>query len=237
MRPLIIKDSKGRIQIIDGLRGISIFLMVLYHFGFDLVAFVGAPPGLIFNPVLAILQPLFAGIFIFVSGISCRFSRNNLKRGLLLLAFGVGITVVTFFMAMPVWFGIIHFLGLAPIIYLLLRPLLDKVSRPALIVIYIVLYLCAMVFTSRYYNVNFLWWLGFRPEGFASADYFPILPWIFIYLAGTWAGSYIVERRLPESFYTFKVPVFAAIGRNTLIIYILHQPVLYVITLIIKGLL
>ena len=36
MKSLIVKDSPNRIQIIDGLRGLSILLMVAYHFGYDL---------------------------------------------------------------------------------------------------------------------------------------------------------------------------------------------------------
>lgn len=227
MSALFKRGSEKRIEIIDALRGLSILLMVAYHFGYDLVAFLGAPPGLIHNPLLDILQPFFAGLFIFVSGISCRFSKNNLKRGLVMLAFGAVITAVTYIMDMPVWFGIIHFLGSAAIIFALVKAQVDRVNNLVLVFIYLGLYICSAVFTSRSYSVNYLWWLGFRPAAFASADYFPILPWIFIYLAGTLVGRYIADRKFPQWFYTIKVPFLAAVGRNTMIIYVLHQPVLY----------
>jgi len=229
------KEDPGRIQLIDGLRGLCVILMIAYHFGFDLVLFAGAPLSLIYNPVLDLLQPFFAGVFIFLSGISCRYSRSNLKRGLRMLGAAAVITLVTYSIGYPVWFGIIHFLGAAAVIFSLFSRALDKISRPVQLVLYIVLYICAIQFTGRRYEIEWLWWLGFRPEGWGSADYFPILPWIFVYLCGSLAGTYIKEKLLPEKFYTVKVPFLAAIGRNAMLFYLVHQPVLYVLTLLISA--
>ena len=95
MKSLFVKDTPGRIQIIDGLRGLSILLMVAYHFGYDLIIFAGAPPQLIDNPVLDVLQQCFAGVFIFLSGISCRFSKSNSRRGFQMRGVAIVITAVT----------------------------------------------------------------------------------------------------------------------------------------------
>lgn len=232
---LIVRDKPGRIQLIDGLRGLSILLMIAYHFGFDLVTFVGVPSWLLFNPILDFLQPFFAGVFIFLSGISSRFSSANIKRGLQMIAAAAAITLVTYSIGLPVWFGILHFLGAAAILFALLRPVIDRISRPIQLILYIGLYFCAIQFTGRTYDVSWLWWLGFRSAGWTSADYFPILPWIFIYLTGALAGTYIVEKRLPAWFYTFRVPFFAMVGRYTMLVYLVHQPVLYVVTLVIVA--
>ena len=230
------EESKpGRIQLIDGLRGLSILLMIGYHFGYDLVMFCGAPPSLIMNPVLNALEPFFAGVFIFLSGISCRFSHSNVRRGLQMLGAAAAITVVTYFIGLPIWFGIIHFLGAAAILFAVLRPAVDKISRPVQFILYTALFLCAMPFTSRTYDISWLWWLGFRQAGWISSDYFPLLPWIFLYMAGALTGTFVVERRFPVWFYTFKVPFFAAVGRKTMLIYLIHQPILYIITLIITA--
>ena len=67
---------------------------------------------------------------------------------------------------------------------------------------------------------------GFVSSGFYSADYFPILPWIFVFLLGTWLGGKIREGKLPERFYTARFPFFPKVGRHALLIYILHQPIL-----------
>ncbi|MBR6653381.1 MAG: DUF1624 domain-containing protein, partial [Oscillospiraceae bacterium] len=75
---------------------------------------------------------------------------------------------------------------------------------------------------------------GWYTEDFYSADYFPIFPWLFVFLFGTWAGKHIRDGRLPEKFYTFTMPVLPQIGRKALIIYIVHQPVLFGITMLIR---
>ena len=71
-----------------------------------------------------------------------------------------------------------------------------------------------------------LWILGLRTADFVSADYFPLLPWIFIFLFGASLGGRIKERRLPERFYGLACPPLEAVGRHSLLIYLLHQPVL-----------
>ena len=78
---------------------------------------------------------------------------------------------------------------------------------------------------------RWLWMLGWVYEGFVSTDYFPLLPWAFVFLLGTWAGKYIKAGRMPHWFYTADCPPLAAVGRHSLVIYVLHQPVLYGLTM------
>jgi uncharacterized membrane protein len=78
--------------------------------------------------------------------------------------------------------------------------------------------------------------LGWHQLGFRSFDYQPILPGIFIFLFGTWAGKYIKEEKFPTWFYEKKFPIFPAIGRKALAIYIIHQPILFSITMLIAHL-
>ena len=73
--------------------------------------------------------------------------------------------------------------------------------------------------------------LGWTYEGFVSTDYFPLLPWVFVFLLGTWAGKYIKAGRMPAWFYQTDCPPLAAVGRHSLVIYVLHQPVLYGLTM------
>ena len=77
--------------------------------------------------------------------------------------------------------------------------------------------------------------LGFRSPDFASADYFPLLPWVFMFLAGTFLGRYAKAGKFPEFMYRSRVPFFSWIGRHALIIYVLHQPVIYGIMLLITA--
>ena len=78
-------SQKRRYYAVDALRGLSILLMVAYHFGYNLVMFDIAPPGLLYNPLLNFLQPFFASVFIAISGASSTFSHSNLRRGVKIL--------------------------------------------------------------------------------------------------------------------------------------------------------
>ncbi len=82
--------------------------------------------------------------------------------------------------------------------------------------------------------VKWLFPLGWTYPGFYSADYFPLFPWFFVFLVGSWAGYYVAERKLPERFYELKgVPFFSWLGRRSLFIYVIHQPILYGLVMLI----
>ena len=235
------KEHRKRIQIIDALRGLAVVLMVIHHLLYNLVYFLDAPEWLFTNPVFDILHYIFAGLFIFLSGISSRFSRGNIRRGLIVIALALGISAVTYYMDMPIWFGILHLLGFTMLFFGLTKNILEKIPRKVAPIIYIAFIVgsaLATAYTEPVAENPFLSAclsvLGWPQSHFVSYDYFPILPWIFVSLLGTWAGLYIVEQKLPARFYEAKFPIFPAIGRKALIIYILHQPVLYGAVMLVK---
>jgi len=78
--------------------------------------------------------------------------------------------------------------------------------------------------------------LGWPQPGFLTYDYFPLFPWVFVFLLGTWAGLYIIEQKLPKWFYTIEPPLLPEVGRRALHIYIIHQPILFAVVAIIKRL-
>lgn len=238
--------SPKRIEIIDALRGLSILLMVIHHALYDAVYFLGAPSWLFSNPVFDPLQKFFAGLFIFLSGVSCRFSHSNLKRGIITFLAGWVVSLVTYLVGNPAWFGILHLLGLSAVLVGSAEQKFPKllhgkrsqkrdVARALVILISTILF---VFMWSRVYDASYNFkgfaWLGFAYPGYYSSDWFPLLPWFFVFTAGAAAGGFVVERRLPKKFYTAKVPFFATVGRNTLAVYVLHQPVLYGITMLVK---
>lgn len=228
------KARKKRIDIIDALRGCAVIYMVYHHLVYDLVVFSGAPSRLVDNAVIDILQPLFASVFIVLCGVSSNFSKSNLKRGAITLAVAMCITLVTTIMDMPINFGVLHLLSVCMLLYGCTHKLFEKINGILLLVICIAL---AVISSYCVNNIDVqsdnLWILGWQGD-FVSYDYFPLFPWVFVFLSGTAIGRYIARGRFPQWFYNAKIPVLPAIGRHSLIIYIAHQPVLYALTLIIS---
>ena len=232
------EEKKKRIEIIDALRGFAIILMVIHHALYNTVAFLDAPRWLYSNPYFDVLQALFIGLFILISGISSRFSKGNVERGSIVIVIAVLITYVTVRMDMPIFFGILHLLGFMMIFYGLTRKLWDNIPRKAAPFIYIFLIvistLARMYLSPTSENPvisDILSVLGWYQPGFINFDKQVILPWIFVFLFGTWVGEYIKEGRFPARFYEMKVPFFPLIGRHALMVYVLHQPVLFGITM------
>ena len=232
----MINEVPKRIQSIDALRGLCVVLMVVHHLLYDLVAFLDAPEYLFTNPVLDVVHYLFAGMFIFLSGVSSRFSRSNVRRGLKVIGAALAITVVTYFLNMTIAFGILHFLGFAMVFYGLTGKLWEKLPQwltPLLCILLLVLS-SLWIRQTGYVECKWLWMFGFQYKGFYSSDYFPILPWIFVFLFGTWAGKYIRGGYLPKWFYSVSPPLLPSIGRKAFIVYLVHQSVLYGAVMLVK---
>lgn len=229
------KPKKQRIEIIDALRGVAVILMVIHHFLYDLVDFLDAPKVLFSNPVFDVLHYIFAGIFIMLCGVSSYFSRSNLKRGLITLGCALGISAVTYLIKMPIIFGVLHLLAVCMLFFALTKKLWDKIPKPVTMIFAAVgTAVSAWCVNNITINSDKLWILGWTGKNFISYDYFPLLPWIFVFIFGTAVGWYIKENKFPKKFYTAKIPVLPAVGRHTLIIYIVHQPVLYLITMFLE---
>lgn len=231
-------DRPARAHLLDEVRGVCILLMVVYHALYDLIAIFGVDiPDWVWT-VLPAFQPFVAGVFILISGIVCRYSRSNLRRGCIALGFGCVVTLVTV-LVMPsqvIWFGILHFLGTAMILFGLLHGALDKLSAPVGIALCVAAYLLTMNVPQGWFGLS-----GFGvtlpaissplllPFGFGGrgADYFPLLPWIFVFFGGAYLGKYIVVGKVPQTVYRLHLHWLAAVGRRTLLIYVLHQPVVF----------
>lgn len=226
-----------RIGLLDAVRGLAVLVMVLYHFLFDLVAFFGAPARLFDNLFLDVVHYTFAGVFIALAGLSSRLSRSNLRRGLKLALVALGISLVTWLLKMPVLFGILHFLAVSTLLYGLSHRVWERLPELFAPLLYLALAVVSMLLTQSLNPVQagWLWPLGFYSRDFFSSDYFPLLPWFFIFLLGTWLGKLVREGRLPPWFYTLRLRPLAFVGRHALLIYVLHQPLLYGLGWLITG--
>ena len=226
---------KGRIELIDAIRGGDLLVMIAHHVCYDLCAFCGFPWVWFSNPVWNVVHYLSAGTFILLAGVSANFSRSNVRRGLRALAVALVISAVTIAMGMPIVFGVLHLLGCCMVLYGLTQGFWRRLPAWAIPA----LSLAGTVATARLVNgypttAAHLWMLGLTTPDFVSTDYFPLLPWAFVFLFGTWAGKYIRAGRLPPWFYRAKAPRLAALGRHSLGVYVAHQPVIYALTMLAK---
>ena len=224
---------KDRIEMIDALRGAAVIVMIINHIIYDAVYFLGASPD-IFNNPLAEFTHLSAHVFIILSGICCSFSRSNVRRGIKVFLIAMAITVVTGLVEMPIRFGILHLLGFCMVFFGLTHEMWEKLP-PLSAALFFTLFLITKYITDNTVtSLRFLWMFGFTYPGFYSADYFPIFPWLFLFMTGVVIGPVIRARKFPDWFYDLKIPVLPAIGRHSLLIYVVHQPLLYGICLLLQ---
>lgn len=245
-------ERRSRLHLMDELRGFAVFCMVFYH-GFYTLAFLYQLKWAtflfwFFTPA----EPYFAALFIFISGISSLLSRSNLRRGFRLLPIALAVTAVTLLITpqYTIWFGILHFLAINMILFGLFGKYLQKVPFSwAMVLLCAVLYYFTKTIPMGYlgfgpvsilplpqvlYQQDWLVFMGFYGSSFTSSDYFPLLPWGFVFLAGTFVGQLVAQGRVPQWMYKSRVLFFSVMGRWALVIYITHQPVIYAVCWLLK---
>ena len=243
-------SKSPRVYFMDELRGLSIILMVIYHAAYNVVYLFHVPFALFSSPVIQFLSTFFGGVFVFISGVACRYSHNNLRRGAICLGFGLIFSIVTYFLSAQVFiaFGILHFLGTSMILYGLLEKWVDRLPALWMICLLSILFLFTFGLPSYYVGIPGIFKIQVSPTfyqnplgfivglpstGFYSADYYPLVPWIFLFFAGSYVGKYVRAGRFPSFLYREHCPFLSKVGRHTLIIYLLHQPIVYSITWVI----
>jgi uncharacterized membrane protein len=235
------KKNHDRIRVweIDFLRGVAVIMMAAFHTVFDLAVYFNVPVSYQ-SGFWYYIGTASAILFIFISGVSSTFSKNPSKRGILVFGCGMIITLVSIPLMGEYYirFGILHFLGAA----MILKGILDKTVRNKTAVLVIaaalvpVAYFTGRRFYGMYTEIPYLFPLGLVTRWFKSYDYYPSFPWIGLFSAGIAAGMLFNKLSLPAwgairnsrlMFYAanFAKP-FCFIGRNSLIVYMLHQPVI-----------
>lgn len=224
---------KKRFWEVDVLRGIAIIGMIVYHFIWDL-NFFGFN---VFVNGLGLFQKIVAGTFILLVGISLtlRYSHQRkswdyyFKRGLMIFAWGMIITVVTKMVLGDnfVRFGVLHLIGVS---IMFAYPFMKWKWLNVLFGIgsFVVYYFIKNTSSSLWY------WIGFSPT-FGSVDYFPLFPWFGIVLFGIFVGN-ILYKGYKRQFkiVNLRVKWLEFLGQHSLIVYIVHQPILLGLIWIIK---
>lgn len=229
------EQPKSRIWELDALRGAAILGVIVIHLLFDLGYFLGVTFHT--SVVLQFIQQYGGVVFVALSGLCATLGRRSFRRGAAVFACGMAVTAVTYGM---VWlgmadetviirFGVLHLLGIC----MMLWPLLRRLPTWAMAVLGVLLVILGYWFNSFYVTVPWLFPLGLRTSGFQSADYWPLLPQLGWFLLGAVVGrtAYKERRTLLPRFPSAAAPVrfLCWCGRQSLWIYLLHQPALYLL--------
>ena len=226
-------NSKPRIWELDALRGVCILCVIVVHFLFDLSFFGGLD--LTLPAWYVFLQEYGGAIFVVLSGVCVTLGSKSVRRGLIVFACGMLITAVTYGMYrlgmsgadVVVKFGVLHLLGVCMLVY----PAFKKLPPAMLTVLGLVIAITGYAIRGIIVPQRWLFPLGLTYEGFTSSDYFPLFPQLGYFLIGAAIGKTAYREKktlLPGSFQ--KTPVarfFCWCGRQSLFIYLLHQPIVY----------
>uniref|UniRef100_UPI0040567633 heparan-alpha-glucosaminide N-acetyltransferase n=1 Tax=Acetatifactor sp. TaxID=1872090 RepID=UPI0040567633 len=245
------KTEKKRYEYLDILRGITLISMILYHTMWDLVYIAKIKIDWYPSEGAYIWQQSICWTFILLSGFCWSFGRQKWKRAFLVFSGGMIITLVTS-LVMPnqrVMFGVLTFLGSSMFVMIPLEKVLKKCPASMGAIISAVLFLLTKNINRGFFGIGELQWfelpkswydrgdvmtfLGFLDKDFHSTDYFSFFPWIFLFIAGYFLYRIITEHRLLgiSGLMKLKNRPLAFIGRHSLLIYMLHQPVIYLIVI------
>ncbi|MCK9313126.1 MAG: DUF1624 domain-containing protein [Methanocorpusculum sp.] len=232
--------SRSRYYELDGARGIALLLMIVYHTVFCLYFFgTGLVPW--FNPYEMSGAPI-AFLFVVIAGISLvlstgretspsRSAKKLFFRGLYILCFASVVTLVTWLVypAEVVIFGILHLIGCATILAI---PFVVMKIHAYIPLVFGIICIALSPIVSMLRGPAFLIPFGITYTGFATLDYEPLIPWFGVLLLGVALGLVIYRGGIRHGFLAKletmprTLAPLCFIGRHTLIIYLIHVPVI-----------
>lgn len=215
--------------------------MVVFHLFWDLNYFNFLQISL-YNGFFGLLQKSAAGLFLFLVGICLTLSYNKrketfrmhfFKRGVKVFSAGLLITLFTliFFSKQFIFFGVLHLISFSIILSI---PLIKRKKFNLLLATAIILLSFLLTnFPLQFPFLVFLW----HNFPIITLDYFPIIPWFSVILLGIVAGNHFYA----EGKQKFKIKKINSLnfmnflGKHSLLIYFLHQPILISIILLFKS--
>jgi len=237
------KPSSTRFIELDILRGFALIFMITLHLMWDLDYFHILKLNTGFYQSNVIVQVLFFSIVGVCLSLKSDKEPQNLqerrrktwkimKRGLTILGLGMIVSLATFLVMpdRPIFFGVLHCIGLSMILSIPLICLREKAVVIALPCIVAGIVLGHITVPNPSYLQLIL---GLHQADITShtIDYFPLLPWFGVTMLGVALGSILYKNntrqfRLPEPSSTGLTKFCSWCGRHTLSIYLVHQPVI-----------
>jgi uncharacterized membrane protein len=227
---------RPRFVVIDIARGVAIVAMIAYHFCWDLsyFRFIAADVG--YDPQWVLIARSILAVFLFLVGVSLVLGHGRgirwasfWRRWALVVVGALAITVATYF-AFPesfVYFGVLHAIALFSVLALpfLAAPLWLPV------VVAIVVIALPLLYSDALFNEKLFSWIGFWQVPPPANDLVPVFPWFGAVLVGVIATRLVLASPLVARLAAINpsgrlARVLAFMGRWSLLIYLLHQPIL-----------
>ncbi|MDO4563025.1 MAG: heparan-alpha-glucosaminide N-acetyltransferase domain-containing protein [Clostridia bacterium] len=236
----------NRYYILDNIRAAALLSMILYHAAWDAVHLFGANWPWFTSMAGFIWQQSICCTFIALSGFCFAIAKKPLKRALTVLIGGAAVSAASFFVLpdTPIYFGILTFLGSSMLIMKLLLPLLEKTAPETGLAASVALFASLRTVADKsalfgfvklpdfLYKDLFTAYFGFPPDSFATADYFPLLPWLSLFAVGFFLCRAIEKRKMLHALRGRRIPLLSRMGRLSFEIYLLHQPAIYFVLLL-----
>lgn len=226
----------ARLQILDVFRGCAIVLMVVYHFCFDLAYFGHIRADFNYDWRWLSFRAIILSSFLLTAGASLGISAarglnpHRFLKGLGEVAGAAVLVSIASWLVFPrswIFFGVLHCIAASRIIGLAFtrRPWLALGTGVALI-------LAGHIFRFPALDAPVLRWIGMMTFKPVTEDYVPLFPWTGVFLTGMWAGNQLSLSDRLQSLRRWKsrspaVQLLAWAGRRSLMIYLLHQPLLF----------
>ena len=231
---------------VDMVRGIAILMMIFFHTVFDL-SFFGISAIEVSSGFWKYFAYATASLFLLIVGVSLTISharaatslsghRLALKfvyRGAGIFLLGLLVTVVTFLYLHEgyIVFGILHLIGIS----VMISPLFFRFKKYNLV--WGLLFIITGYFLTMINGPAWLLPFGIHPATFWSVDYEPVFPWTGIVLIGMGIGEYLypggVRKYAIPSIPSFFMQPLAFLGKHSLMIYLIHQPLIILLLAIV----
>lgn len=243
------KNKTTRYTVPDIIRGLAVIAMIVYHTLWDIVYIFDVDIDWFRSDAGFVFQQSICCTFILVSGFCVRLGKRTVKRSVTVLVGALIITAVTA-VFMPdniIINGVLGFIGISMLVTIPLKKVLGKINHIVGIAVSLILFVLTYNIQDGFIGIgdralvnmpDFLYqnsvtaFFGFPDKEFFSADYVPFLPWIFLFLTGYYLFDVFGKKGRTKYLSAFSFRPLEFVGRHSFEIYMVHQPLIYGILLI-----
>ena len=229
MRPDV--PAPNRLIALDLARTLAIVCMVIFHFTFDLALFGMIPPDTMGQPFWYYFARMIAGSFLFLSGVSLWLAHGRgIRWGAFWTRFAkvaggaalVTLASIWFVPGGTIWFGILHAIAVTSLLGLI------ALRLPWPVTLAIAAGIFAAAWGPRFATLDPIWlvWVGLAETRPMMGDYVPLVPWAAPALAGVAVAKALRIDLWQGQAETPALRALSFPGRHSLVIYLIHQPIL-----------